>query len=171
MPTPITPTHCVRHLIEIPIKAKPGRVWKAITAEINSWWLPEFRMAKGGKRVKLEAKIGGRWCEEASGGGGILWATVIGLTKGESLQVAGHVAPPWGADTWIASLDLEESDEGTLFRFHQVVMGDLTQEQADEIEHGWKWLFTDGLKAHCEAAPRKARTMARKTGGKRVLGR
>ena len=151
MPVPIKPANCVRHVIDITIDAPPARVWRALTEEINNWWLPEFRMAKNSQRLRLEPKIGGRWCEEAPGGAGILWGTIIGVTKGSSIQAIGHVAPPWGADTWICSMDIEETDTGTAFRFSEVVMGDLTQEQADEIEHGWNWLFTDGLKAYCEA--------------------
>ena len=35
---------------EIPIGRPPADVWRALTAEIQAWWLPDFHMVGEGSR-------------------------------------------------------------------------------------------------------------------------
>ena len=48
----------VQYEFEVELNAPPTRVWKALTDQLSSWWLPDFHMLgnfTGGKAPGIEA--------------------------------------------------------------------------------------------------------------------
>lgn len=74
---------------ELEIAAKPERVWRALTDQLGSWWLPDFHMPGEDSVISLEPFPGGRLLEQC-GDGGLLWYTVLAITPNESLSLAGY---------------------------------------------------------------------------------
>ena len=44
---------------ELEIAAKPERVWRALTDQLGSWWLPDFQMLGEDSVISLEPFPGG----------------------------------------------------------------------------------------------------------------
>lgn len=139
--------------LEIAINAPCGRVWKAITEETNAWWLPEFHMVGEGSTVTFDTRAGGGLIEELEGGGSLLWATVhLHQPQAFSIYLVGHTAPEWGGPTTShLKLALEATgDESCILQVTDALHGHIDEEHLKQLEHGWTWLFTDGLKRFVE---------------------
>ena len=138
--------------LEIPIHAARERVWKALTQEVDSWWLPDFRVTGMPKAVVFEPRVGGGLYEDAGGGAGLLWFTVISLTENESMHLAGQICPPFGGPaTAILYLRLEEQgDSETLLKITNALVGHVDDEALDSIDSGWRQLYENGLKKFVE---------------------
>ncbi len=148
-PQAITAASVVQHELEIEIHGPTARVWRALVEEMDAWWLPDFRMCGGSKRVVLEPTVGGRWYEDA-GKGGLLWGHVIAIDPGKTIHLAGHIAPPWGASQYLMQIAVESKGKGTLKVSH-AMFGRVTDEGAACSEEGWRRIFGDGLKRFVEA--------------------
>jgi len=142
----------VQYELEIVIEADPETVWKALTEEIQAWWLPDFHMVGPDSVVSLEARAGGQLLETSADGGGLLWYTVQMCTSGKSLHLVGHVAPDWsGPATSMLKISLEERDSATLLRFQDAQFGHVTDSNVESLREGWAMLLGVGLKGHVEA--------------------
>lgn len=146
---PLAAAVVARHELQIDIRARPERVWSALVEQMDNWWLPDFRVCPGSRRIVIEPIVGGRWYEEAESGG-LLWGHVIAIDAGKSLHLAGHIAPPWGASHWLMHVALEPKGEATVLRISHAIIGLITESAADRIAQDWERLFTDGLKAYVE---------------------
>jgi uncharacterized protein YndB with AHSA1/START domain len=152
--TPDTPSILALHM-EISIAASPEKVWKALTDDIGAWW-PDatFTGGESGKRqFVLEAEPGGRMYESWENGG-LLWGTVTTIEPVHLLQVVGHTFSNWGgpsASYWTWTLEGDES--GTVVRFEEDIVGNITEAGVEERTTGWTFLFEGALKAHLEGRP------------------
>jgi uncharacterized protein YndB with AHSA1/START domain len=86
----VLPTRGVRYALEIGINASPVRVWRALTEEIDAWWLADFHVAGADSTMTLDATPGGHLIERAADGGGILWYTVCACRPPTLLTWSGH---------------------------------------------------------------------------------
>ena len=103
----------VQYEFEIDIEASPSRVWRALTDQISSWWLPDFHVLGQDSIVTLEPIPGGRLFEQ-SGSKGLLWYTVLAISVNESLSLAGYCTPDWGGPfTTLLTIKLVENGKGT----------------------------------------------------------
>ena len=140
-----------KYELEIEIEAPRERVWEALTNETDMWWLPDFRMVGEGSAVHFEARAGGHLVESREDGGSLLWYTVQMCMPGESLHLAGHIAPEWGGPaTTMLHLALAEKDGKTVLLVQDALFGHVAEKTANSLESGWRQLFTDGLKQHAE---------------------
>lgn len=151
--TNILETRAALYELEIPIDRPRERVWQALTEEINAWWLPDFHMIGEGSVIRFDAEAGGQLIERHENGKSLLWYTVLMCDPGISVQLVGHTSPEWGGpSTSMIKFLLEDREGGTVLRFSDAVFGHVTDKTAKSLEDGWRWLMTDGLKAHLEAA-------------------
>lgn len=137
---------------EIDINATPDAIWQLLTNDIGSWWPAEFYAGgvAGKRRLIMEAVPGGRLHEEWDDGGGILWATVVGVEPGKRLQVIGYSFPNWGGPSqWFGSWELSARDNRTRLRFSEHAIGRVTDDYLADKDKGWNFLWAL-LKARLE---------------------
>lgn len=152
MSAKIMEMRAAQYELEIEIDAPPERVWEALTAETNAWWLPDFHMAGEGSVVTLELEAGGALREDHPDGGSLLWYTVQSVVPGESIHLCGHTAPEWGGPaTGMLRLAVEEREGGSALLVTDAMIGHVGDEQIESLRSGWIRLFSDGLKRHAEA--------------------
>jgi uncharacterized protein YndB with AHSA1/START domain len=140
--------------LEVHIDAPPNRVWQAITAETNAWWLPDFHMVGEGSTVTLDTRAGGGLIEHLEGGGSLLWYTVQWCRPQEfTLYLIGQTARDWGGPA-TSHLKLQIEPRGTdacTLKVSDALHGHVTEGSARSLEEGWTTLYSDGLKRYCES--------------------
>src|SRR5882672_4455548 len=139
--------------LDIPIRAPQRRVWKALVAETSRWWPNEF-YATSAREFVIEPRLGGRVYENAGGGHGLMWYSVIGIEPPSSLTLAGYLVPPFaGPGTSFLRLNLAKIDASeTLLEVTDHCFG---QVAGCEPAEGWQTVFESGLKRYVEGAKRK----------------
>ena len=144
-------TRAFKYELSIEINAPPPEVWTALIEETDAWWLPDFHMLGTGSTVTLRAEAGGALIETHADGGSLLWYTVQMVSPGESLHLAGHLAPEWGGPaTTLLSLVVRERDGGTTLILRDALFGAISEETIDQLRGGWTQLLGEGLRQHLE---------------------
>ena len=151
MPGTTHEARVVQYEFEVDIDATPSRVWRALTDQLSSWWLPEFHVLGQDSIVTLEPFPGGRLFEQ-SDSKGLLWYTVLVVSTNESLSLAGYCTPEWGGPcTTILTLKFVETEKGTRLIVSDALYGRVEEKQVESLRAGWQQLFDDGLRKFVEA--------------------
>ena len=138
--------------LEIPIHAPREKVWRMLTEEIHQWWPRDFYASSNPKAMRFETKLGGRLYEESADGGGVLWYTVIAVTPGVSVDLAGNLTTAFGGPAQtLLRLALREQGDQTVLELSDAVVGNVGDRTAATLEEGWRALFEAGLKQFVEA--------------------
>lgn len=154
----ITTANIATVKLEITIDASAEQVWRTLTDRMSDWWPEEFYAGgtSGERSIELDATPGGMMREEWTGGGGLLWGTVVTADPARMLQVLGHVFPNWGGPTQgYMTWTLEEKGGKTRLNFTESMLGVVKSETLAEKDKGWKFLWAT-LKAHVEDGPKPA---------------
>jgi len=110
--------------LETQINASPEIVWTALTAHTSEWWTKDFYTSPKTKSFHIQAHIGGMMYEDMGNGEGLVWATVIGVDKPNSLQMKGQLSPEFGGPAIsFFKIDLQANEQGTLFKLSDTYMG------------------------------------------------
>jgi uncharacterized protein YndB with AHSA1/START domain len=135
---------------EVQIDAAPSLVWRALTDQLTSWWLPDFHVLGADSVVTLEPVPGGRLFEQ-NGTSGLLWYTVIAVSENQSLSLAGYCTPEWGGPC-STLLTIKLIDEGARTRvvISDALYGRVADKQLESLESGWRQMFDDGLRKFVE---------------------
>ena len=142
----------VQYSFRVDIEASLERVWKGLTDQLGSWWLPDFHMLGPDSLVTLEPHAGGRLFEEC-GDQSLLWYTVVAISPNKSMSLAGYCTPDFGGPcSTLLTISLEKSGGGTQLTVGDALYGRVSDGQASSLESGWKQLFGDGLKKFVESA-------------------
>ncbi len=137
--------------LEIPIQAKPARVWQALVEETSQWWHKDFYTGDAQGFV-IEPRLGGRVFEDWGDGAGQTWYTVIGLNPPKFLMLQGLLSPAFGGPaTTLLQLDLQGTGKTTVLRLSDTLFGCVGDDKLGQTREGWKTLFDDGLRAHVES--------------------
>ena len=150
----IQPANIANLTMEISIDAAPERVWRALTEQIGAWWPNEFYAGgnAGSRDFHIEAHPGGRMFESWDDGGGVLWGTVVTVKAAQQLQVLGAIFPNWGGPVQsYATWDLEAAEDGTLLKFDEHMLGNVSAAGLEDKDKGWTFLWA-ALKAHVEGS-------------------
>ena len=141
----------VQYEFEVEIDATPARVWRALTDQLSSWWLPDFHVLGSDSIVTLEPTPGGRLYEQ-SGSQGLLWYTVLAISTNELLSLAGYCTPDWGGPcSTLLTLKLSEAEKGTRLVVSDALYGLVSDKQVESLESGWQQMFDNGLRKFVEA--------------------
>lgn len=148
----ITPAHVAELTLEFDFDATPATVWRALTAELGAWWPASFYMCQGpGPRgMTLEARPGGLMLEDAGGGNGMVWGTVLHVEHGATLVLSGSYGSPL---TWIGSYRVAAAGGGARLRFTEQMFGRVTAAELASKEHGWRFLYDGCMRAHLDGTP------------------
>jgi uncharacterized protein YndB with AHSA1/START domain len=75
------------------VSASPKKVFEALVEDVGEWWDPEHTWSGDSKRLKIEAKAGGCFCEELEDGGSVQHLEVVYVDKGRLLRMKGGLGP------------------------------------------------------------------------------
>jgi uncharacterized protein YndB with AHSA1/START domain len=144
-------TQLAQYEFEVDILAPASQVWRALTVDIDSWWLPSFHMLGESSKMELEAYAGGRLMERVEGRE-LLWYQVIAIDTGKSIDLAGYCTAKYGGPaTTLLSVEITSTtDRFSKLRVSDSLLGLVTQNSVRCACDGWKQLFYDGLKKHAE---------------------
>ncbi len=147
----ISEARVMQYEFEVDIDAPPTRVWRALTDQLTSWWLPDFHVLGEDSIVTLEPVPGGRLFEQNETSG-LLWYTVLAIAKNESLSLAGYCTPDWGGPfTTLLTVKLVETPKGTRVVVSDALYGRVDEKQAESLQSGWVRMFNDGLRHFVES--------------------
>jgi uncharacterized protein YndB with AHSA1/START domain len=142
--------------LDFTLHAPPPKVWQALVKDTSAWWPHTFHTSPKTKRFVIEAKLGGMMGEITGPGEGLVWYRVIGVEKNASLLLAGYLLPPWAgpANSMLRLTLTADGKNETKFEVTEYTFGVLGD--CNTVE-GWRQLFGDHFKPHCEksARPRK----------------
>ena len=136
--------------LECRIGAAPERVWRALTAEIDAWWLADFHCAHAASTMSLDPRPGGQLLELTAAGGGLLWYTVHAVDPGRSLTLVGPLSAGEGPGSSTLQLTLSGQDGATLLTLSDGLLGRFRDDLPERLRDGWETLLFEGLKAHAE---------------------
>lgn len=140
----------VQYEFSISIDASRRRVWRALTDQLSSWWLPDFRMLGPDSVVSLEPHAGGRLYEQ-DGDQELLWYNVLAFMPEELLSLVGYCTPEFGGPlTTMLSARISGTNSSTVLSITDALYGRVTDGQADSLRSGWTQLFSSGLKEFVE---------------------
>lgn len=147
---PFADARCAQYELSISIQASRPRVWRGLTDQLGSWWLPDFHMLGPDSLVTLEPRAGGRLYEQ-KGARELLWYTVLAISPEESLDLAGYCTADYGGpSTTMLSIRLVGEKAGTRLTIRDSLFGHVTDGQVESLSSGWTQLFTAGLKSFLE---------------------
>jgi uncharacterized protein YndB with AHSA1/START domain len=142
----------VQYEIRTKMAAPISRVWKAMTNQINDWWLPDFHVIAKDSVVTLDAVAGGQLVERTATSS-LLWYTVIEVTLERSLTLAGYITPQWGGPcSTLITCTLSKEGDATLVTLQDAVWGHVSDKLVSSLRSGWEQLLNEGLKKYVEAA-------------------
>jgi hypothetical protein len=78
---------------EVTVNATPGSAYKALIAEIGSWWNPAHTYSKDAGNLSIDARPGGCFCEKLANGGGVQHMSVVYASPGQVFRMMGALGP------------------------------------------------------------------------------
>lgn len=148
----VTDAKIIKYKFEVPIARAPEDVWSLMTANIDAWWMNDFRALGEQSTVSLNPQTGGLLLEETSDGGSLEWYRVQMCTPGAALYLIGYMAPDWGGPTVsMLKLGIEARDQGSALVVSDALMGNVTEASAKSAASGWETLFGDGFKNYAQS--------------------
>jgi DNA-binding transcriptional ArsR family regulator/uncharacterized protein YndB with AHSA1/START domain len=138
--------------LEIPIKAKPARVWEALVNETSTWWHKDFYTSPSAKGFVIDPRLGGHAYEDCGDGTGQIWYTVIGVHPPTALMLLGLLTPAFGGPAQtILQLNLKNSGKNTILQLSDTIFGKVGDEKMTQTREGWIMLFDGGLRTFVES--------------------
>lgn len=138
--------------LELTLHASQTRVWEALVNETTAWWPKAFYATASAKRFVIEPRLGGKVGEEAGGGEGLTWYTVIGVEQPNFLLLSGYLVPPFAGPA-TSFLRLALSSAGPAATKLEITDSCFGQVADCNTEDGWRQIFDAALRQHVEAAP------------------
>ena len=99
----------IEHRMEI--SASRERVWASLLRP-ELWWSAEHTYSKDAKRLRLDPRRGGCWCEEIPGGG-VEHMRIVYLHKARLLRLSGGLGPLQSTADGTMTYALESQKAGT----------------------------------------------------------
>jgi DNA-binding transcriptional ArsR family regulator len=136
--------------LEVRIEASPAAVFAALCEQPGAWWGHPF-LRPDATRISLSGELGAQLIEHWPAGGMVL-ATVTGMTRDRWLQLSGsfHL----GVTHAVASFDLNSIQGSTLLALDFRATGLIDPERAQAFRGGWRELVSVRLKAFVERGTR-----------------
>lgn len=137
---------------EITIHAPRGKVYEALTSDIDQWWA--YRLSGDQKStLSFEPKVGGRFLETWGNGEGALWGVVSYVKAPEEIRMNGLLGMR-GAVNSAYTYRLEEKGEDTVLKLSHHAYGLIDPEWRAGHDQGWQELLGKFLKEYVETGKR-----------------
>jgi len=77
---------------DVVLNANPDKVWSALV-RVGRWWDPEHTYSGDARRMSIDARPGGCFCEQLGYRGGIQHAEVVYAAPAKVLRLVGSLGP------------------------------------------------------------------------------
>lgn len=136
--------------IEVELSKSTPQVWKALTADISSWWPRNLLYYNASSELIIEMEIGGRFYEESGPTDGYLWGHVIGLEEEKVIMLKGQLIPQLGGPAIsFVQIDLKKlPKQKCKLDFSCTLFGDISAATADEQRENWERILKKSLSEH-----------------------
>lgn len=136
---------------ELAFEAKRPAVFRALTADVASWWGCPYLTSRA-TGLELDARLGGTFAETWDRGGGKLLATVTAVEPDRLLELTGplHLGVVFG----VAEVRLEDDGDGTRLSFSHRGIGEVSPDVVEAFAGGWAELLGNGLRRFVEDGER-----------------
>ena len=135
---------------ETDLPTSTGRVFAALTQDIDIWWDNAHRQTGNGGRIVLDPEIGADMVERSSDGHAVIWGRVEEIRRPDRLYLSGRFGVR-GAVAGRVHFDLIAvgNENCRLVVSHQA-FGLITEETLSNFDAGWRELIGRRLRAHIE---------------------
>lgn len=142
--------------VEVTVHAPQKRVWNALVNEATHWWPKTFYSSPKTKKFVIEPRLGGRVFEDYGGGEGFTWYTVNGVERPNSLQLVGHMGPPFGGPL-CSVLRLALAPAGANETTLQITDACFGRVDDCDTQSGWREIFDDNFRTYVESAKQRGK--------------
>ena len=80
----------LRHTLDLPVA--PAQALAAF-GQVGSWWSKDHTYSGNASRLSLQMRLGGCWCEQLDGGGGVEHLRVAYYEPGKRIVLTGGLGP------------------------------------------------------------------------------
>lgn len=127
------------------------KAWDAYVAETDQWWPKSMYTSPETKRFVFENKLGGMLYEDFGSGQGLVWGTIIGLTKPHQVLWKGTLSKDFGGPaTTIETLKFKAEDKITEVTYRIDFVGVVDQKTRLSLKEGWQMILDKHYKPYCE---------------------
>ena len=115
----------------------------AYVDELPQWWPKDFLVTGGAGPMRFEARPGGQLVESTDDGSGVLWATVLAMDAGKSIDLVAYLAENYGGPaTSFHRLVFEDNGRGgTTLQASDWMIGVFDAALPDRMNEGWQAIY------------------------------
>ena len=136
---------------ETTIDASMERTWRALVEETSRWWRAGFYALPTAVGMRIEPRIGGLMYEHADDGSVVVWAAVIAVQPGRSIELSGNLSASFGGPAHVLlHFDLTAKGKTTVVKVCESRIGNVSADAATETKKAWSLLLDGGLKPYAE---------------------
>lgn len=137
--------------LEYEFNVPVDKAWRAFAEETTAWWTKDFFAMPTSTRMILELEIGGKLYEAGPDGSGVLWATVIMMERGKSIDFAGTLTRMFGGPSTVSNrFEFHDYDGRTKMKLLTDSFGYIDPEGEKQLKEGWDYLFKKMFKQYVE---------------------
>lgn len=125
--------------------------WNAYLSENHKWWPSDMYTSPKTKEFVVEKKLGGLLYEDFGDGDGLVWGTIIGLDKPNSILIKGTLAKEFGGPaTTIEKISFKKEGDQTKVSYHIDFVGVVDEKTKTSLAEGWQMILDKYYKPYCE---------------------
>jgi len=139
------------HLVECIVNQNISKAWDAYIADNAKWWPKDMYTSPKTKRFVVEKKLGGLVYEDFGEGEGLVWGSIIGLDKPNTILIKGTLAKEFGGPaTTIEKISFQQDGENTKVSYHIDFVGVVDEKTKKSLAEGWQMILDKYYKAYVE---------------------
>jgi len=137
--------------VECIISQNISKAWDAYMTDNAKWWPKDMYTSPKTKRFVVEKKLGGLLYEDFGEGEGLVWGSIIGLDKPNTILIKGTLAKEFGGPaTTIEKIGFQQDGENTKVSYHIDFVGVVDEKTKNSLAEGWQMILDKYYKPYCE---------------------
>lgn len=127
------------------------QAWEAYASESQLWWPSDMYISPKTKQFVIEKRLGGMLYEDFGDGEGLVWGTIIGLDKPNTIHIKGILAKEFGGPaTTIEKIHFKQESKGVEVSYSIDFVGVVNEKTKSSLAEGWQMILEKHFKPYCE---------------------
>ncbi len=140
-----------RIVVKCVVNSNISKAWDAYITENHKWWPADMYTSPKTKQFIIEKKLGGLLYEDYGNGEGLIWGSIIGLDKPNSIHIKGTLAKEFGGPaTTIEKISFQQVGDHTEVSYHIDFVGVVDDKTTSSLAEGWQIILNNHYKPYCE---------------------